>query len=264
MDGSSTRASSELLLRNWREGTVIDALPAPLRPADRAEGYAIQALLEHAGIGDLRGWKIAATSTAGQRHIGVDGPLAGRLLASMVHRDGATIALGANRMRVAEPEFAFRMGHDLPPRAQPWSVDEVMARVAALHLAIEVPDSRFADFASAGAAQLVADNACADQFVLGPEAPPAWRDLDLAAHVVIGRVGDRAPREGRGANVLGDPRIALAWLANELSRHGMVLAAGQFVTTGTCMQPLEIGPGDDVLADFGSLGRVSLRFAGPA
>ena len=102
------------------------------------------------------------------------------------------------------------------------------------------------------------------QFVLGPEAPPTWRDLDLAAHVVIGRVGERPACEGRGANVLGDPRIALAWLANELSRHGMVLAAGQFVTTGTCMQPLEIGPGDDVLADFGSLGRVSLRFAGPA
>ena len=261
MDGSSTRASSELLLRNWREGTVIDALPAPLRPADRAEGYAIQALLEHAGIGALRGWKIAATSTAGQRHIGVDGPLAGRLLASMVHRDGATIALGANRMRVAEPEFAFRMGHDLPPRAQPWSVDEVMARVAALHLAIEVPDSRFADFASAGAAQLVADNACADQFVLGPEAPPAWRDLDLAAHVVHGRVGERPAREGRGANVLGDPRIALAWIANELSRHGMVLAAGQFVTTGTCMPPLAIEPGDRVWADFGALGQVSAQFS---
>ncbi|MBM3627487.1 MAG: hydratase [Alphaproteobacteria bacterium] len=261
MEDSSARASSELLLRSWRDGTVIDALPAHLRPATRADGYAIQAHLEGAGAGALRGWKIAATSIAGQRHIGVDGPLAGRLLASMVHGDGATLALGANRMRVAEPEFAFVMARDLEPRAEPWPVDEVMARVAALHLAIEVPDSRFADFATAGAAQLVADNACAHQFVLGPEAPPAWRGLDLAAHVVHGRVGERPPREGRGANVLGDPRIALAWIANELSRHGMVLAAGQFVTTGTCMQPLEIAAGDEVVADFGILGRVSLRFA---
>ena len=97
--------------------------------------------------------------------------------------------------------------------------------------------------------------------MLGPQAPELWRSLDLAAHRVTGRVGTRIARDGRGANVLDDPRVALAWLANELSRHGVTLAAGQVVTTGTCMVPLEIGPGDDVSADFGVLGRVGLRFS---
>jgi 2-keto-4-pentenoate hydratase len=60
--------------------------------------------------------------------------------------------------------------------------------------------------------------------------------------------------------VLGDPRVALAWLANEVSRHGVALAAGQVVTTGTCMAPLEILPGDKVTADFGALGTVGVRF----
>ncbi len=265
MDAATAQRASDLLVGHWRAGTVIDAMPAGLRPATRAEGYAIQSCLERPGTKELRGWKIAATSEAGQRHIGVDGPLAGRLLAGMVHGDGATLELGANRMRVAEPEFAFRIGRDLPPRTATYGVDEVLGHVEALHVAIEVPDSRFSDFATAGAAQLIADNACAHQFVLGPEAPGAWRGTDLAAHVVHARAGDRPMRQGRGANVLGDPRIALAWIANELSRHGVVLAAGQFVTTGTCMQPLEIGPGDEVLADFGHLGRVGLRFsAAPA
>ena len=68
-----------------------------------------------------------------------------------------------------------------------------------------------------GAAQLIADNACADYFVLGPPAPDGWQSIDLAAHRVTGRVNDGAPREGVGANVLGDPREALAWLVNELS-----------------------------------------------
>ena len=261
MDATQARAASELLVRHWRSGTVLDALPEPLRPATRAEGYAIQAELEALSAKPLWGWKIAATSTAGQRHIGVDGPLAGRLLAEMVHADGATLPFGANRMRVAEAEFAFRMARDLPPRAEAYTVEEVLGAVAALHTAIEVPDSRFVDFATAGAAQLLADNACAHQFVLGPEAPATWRGMDLAAHRVIGRVTGRLEREGVGANVLGDPRIALAWLANELSRHGMTLAAGQVVTTGTCLVPMDVAPGDEVEVEYGALGRVGIRFA---
>jgi 2-keto-4-pentenoate hydratase len=59
--------------------------------------------------------------------------------------------------------------------------------------------------------------------------------------------------------VLGDPRTALTWLVNELRGLGLILEAGQFVTTGTCMKPLEIEPGDAVTADFGVLGAVSLR-----
>ncbi len=261
MDATQARVASELLVGHWRSGAVLDALPERLRPATRAEGYAIQAELETLSAKPLWGWKIAATSTAGQRHIGVDGPLAGRLLAEMVHADGATLPFGANRMRVAEAEFAFRMARDLPPRAEAYTVEEVLGAVAALHTAIEVPDSRFADFATAGAAQLLADNACAHQFVLGQAAPASWRDMDLAAHRVIGRVTGRFEREGVGANVLGDPRIALAWLANELSRHGMTLAAGQVVTTGTCLVPMDVAPGDEVEVDYGELGRVGIRFA---
>ncbi|MCU0987115.1 MAG: fumarylacetoacetate hydrolase family protein [Acetobacteraceae bacterium] len=262
MDDTRTREASALLVRHWREGTVLDALPEALRPASRADGYAIQAHLEALSAKPLWGWKIAATSTAGQRHIGVDGPLAGRLLAEMVHADGATLPFGANRMRVAEVEFAFRMGRSLPPRAAPYALEEVLEAVSVLHLAIEVPDSRYRDFASVGAAQLIADNACAHQFVLGPEAPALWRGLDLAAHRVTGRVTGRLTREGIGANVLGDPRIALTWLANELSRVGETLAAGQVVTTGTCLIPLEVSPGDAVTADYGALGRMGVRFSG--
>jgi 2-keto-4-pentenoate hydratase len=85
--------------------------------------------------------------------------------------------------------------------------------------------------------------------------------MDLAQHRVTGRVGKRYEREGVGANVLGDPRIALTWIANELSRHGVTLGAGQIVTTGTCVVPLEILPGDEVVVDFGALGVASMRMS---
>jgi 2-keto-4-pentenoate hydratase len=253
-------AASDLLHAHWREGRRLAALPAELRPRTRQEGYAIQARLERRSARPLFGWKIAATSKAGQAHIGVDGPLAGRLLAEQVIADGGEATLGTTLMRVAEVEFAFRMGRDLAPREQPYATDEVLAAVASLHPAIEVPDSRYEDFAKVGAAQLIADNACAHLFVLGPAAPDSWRGVDLARHKAVGRVEGRYEREGSGANVLDDPRLALAWLADELSRNGLTLRAGQAVTTGTCVQPLEVEPGDRVAADFGALGRVSVRF----
>ncbi len=255
--------AAALIWRHWREGRRIAALPEALRPATRAEGYAIQARLAARSAHPAFGWKIAATSAAGQAHIGVDGPLAGRLLAEEMHEEGAAaVPFGANHMRVAEAEFAFRIARDLPPRpTAPYTVAEVLDAVATLHPAIEIPDSRFEDFASVGAAQLIADNACAHQFVLGPATTADWSGLDLAAHRVRGTVAGRMQRDGIGGNVLGDPRTALAWLVNELSRHGITLNAGQVVTTGTCLVPMPVGPGDAVFADFGVLGSVAMRFA---
>jgi 2-keto-4-pentenoate hydratase len=253
-------AASRLLFDHWTDGSRLEQLPEPLRPSTRAEGYRIQALLEERTTAPLFGWKIAATSAAGQAHIGVHGPLAGRLLAERVVADGGICTFGNNHMRVAEIEFAFRMGRTLVPRIEPYGVDEVLAAVATLHPSIEIPDSRFDVFETVGAPQLIADNACAHYFVQGAEAPGSWRDLDLATHHVSGSV-NAASVEGIGSNVLGDPRVALQWLANELSQLGIPLAVGQLVSTGTCVAPMAIAPGDRICGDFGVLGTVSVRMA---
>ena len=258
LDDQQLQAASDLLVRHWREGRRLPALPESLRPTSRAEGYAIQRLLEPRSAKPLAGWKIAATSEAGQKHINVDGPLAGRLLAERVHDSGVTLPLANTLMRVAEPEFAFGFGRALAPRDKDYSVDEVLDAVDSLHPAIELPDSRFDDFTVVGAAQLIADDACAHEFVLGPATKADWRNIDLAAHPVVGRVGKKLKREGSGAAALGDPRVALTWLVNELSGLGLTLEAGQFVTTGTCVQPLEIEPGDEIVAEMGEIGSVTV------
>lgn len=259
LDKDQIAAASEVLAKHWRDGTKLDALETRLRPQSRAEGYAIQAGLERRSGGTLFGWKIAATSEAGQKHINVTGPLAGRIMSDTVIADGGTAAMKGNEMRVGEPEFAFRMGRDLPPRAVPYSVREVLDAVEALHPAIEIPDSRFADFVRAGEAQLIADNACAHLFVLGAATSADWRSMDLVEErPQITLRGDRYV--GHGRNVLGDPRAALAWLANELRELGISLRAGQVVTTGTCHPPLPIAAGDHMAVDFGVLGKVSVKF----
>src|SRR5512143_382070 len=96
MNQQDTRAAAELLLRHWRESTRLDQLPAQCRPATRAEGYAIQAELARLSGQNIVGWKIAATSKAGQQHIRVDGPIAGPLLSARAREGGARIALGGN------------------------------------------------------------------------------------------------------------------------------------------------------------------------
>ena len=259
------RQAAEVLWSHWQTGQVLAALPESCRPLTTEQGYAVQAQLPAVAGRSVVGWKIAATSTNGQAHINVSGPLAGRLLSGQVFDSGATMPSAGNRMRVAEPEFAFVMGQDLPPQGAPYTQDQVMAAVAALHPAIEVPDSRLEPFTAAGQAQLLADNACARHFVLGPAAPELWRAFDLStypvhAHVTHG-AQTRYTREGTGGNVLGDPRVALTWLANQLSSLGITLEKGQVVTTGTCMVPLELEPGDTATADYGPLGRVSMTFS---
>jgi 2-keto-4-pentenoate hydratase len=257
LDDHETAGAAKTLYGHWRAGTKLGSLDASQRPRTRAEGYAIAAAMARHFAGAPLGWKIAATSEAGQKHINVYGPLAGRIFAEQVIAEGGTAPMAGNEMRVGEPEFAFRMGRDLPPRPAPYSIADVLAAVDTLHPAIELPDSRFQDFARAGEAQLIADQACAHLLVLGAATDADWRAVDLVEHrPVVTLRGERFV--GHGKNVLGDPRIALTWLANELRVLGIPLQAGQVVTTGTCHPPLPIAAGDRFEADFGIFGKVSV------
>ena len=248
------RAAAALVADAWREGKVLSGLPESARPRDEAEGYAAQAALADA-LGDaVAGWKIAATSSAGQAHIGVSGPIAGRIFGHRKHASCAAVSLSGNTMAVAEAEFAFVFARALPPRSAPYDTDEVMAAVASLHPAIELPSSRFANFASVGAPSLAADNACAHEFVLGPATTSDWRQLELAGHPVQVRVNGSLAVEGYGRDVLGDPRIALTWLVNSIPMQTGGIRVGDVVTTGVCGRPAEVVVGDRVEASFGPIG----------
>lgn len=195
--------AAQVIWELWQSGQTRQALPETCKPLTTLQGYQAQAQLPMVSGRAVVGWKIAATSSNGQAHINVSSPLAGRLLSGQVFESGANVPSKGNRMRVAEPEFAFTMGQDLAPQTTPYSLEQVMAAVATLHPAIEVPDSRLDPFTQAGEAQLLADNACARHFVLGSPAPEGWQNSDLSQHAVQARVlqGEhiRYSRTGSGA-----------------------------------------------------------------
>lgn len=259
MNDRQSQNAAEFLWNAWTDGRRIDGIPEGFRPVTRGDGYQIQrSMADRSGQATV-GWKIAATSEAGQKHLQVDGPLAGRLLANRVHSDNASIPLGNNGMKVAEAEFAFRLARDLPPRSQPYELAEVLAAIGTLHPAIEIPDSRYNNFCIVGSPQLIADNACAHHFVLGNPTTADWRALNLSAHAVKAVLNGVHVRDGLGANVLGDPRLAMTWIANELRTHNIGLLAGDVITTGTSVIPIPIELGSKILADFGQLGTVTTQ-----
>ena len=267
MNHAAITEAAQLIWSNVRDRTQINALPASCVPANRAEGYAVQAEVARLSGQPSVGWKIAATSAAGQRHINVDGPLAGRLLADRAFVAGTAAAnsidLRRNLLRVVEAEFTFRMSRALPSRDATrgaYAVDEVMSAVASLHLAIEIPDCRMTDFLHVGAPSLIADLACASWWIVGEAVTADWRGIDLAAHRVTAHKDGVVAADGIGSNVLGDPRIALTWLANELCAYGDGLRAGDYVTTGTCVVPVPCAPGDSFVMDFGGLGTIAAAF----
>ena len=235
-------------------------LPEHCRPATAEEGRAVQALWPAVAGDRIAGWKIAATSTAGQQHIAVPGPIAGPVFERRVMGDGAVVSLATNGMRVAECEIVFGIGRTLAPRAAPYGRAEVLAAVASLHPGIELPDSRFRAFERAGGNQLIADAACCNDMILGDAVEPDARVDELPALCVRATVSDGRQPQGLGRNVLGDPVEALVWLVNELASTGRTLHAGQFVTTGACVPPIPVLPGQSVEADFGWIGRIGARF----
>ena len=250
--------AAELIWNCWENGKKINFLPSKLIPFNRIDAYKIQEDIQVLSNSDLVGWKIAATSKDGQKHIGVNGPLAGRILKDKTYNPNNTLVLGENKMAVAEPEFAFKISSNLKPTNHLYTPDEVINLVDDLYLAIELPDSRFEDFSKVGELNLIADNACAHQFVISSAVKFNWKTIDLSQHKVKIYNSNNLSHDGIGENVLGGPIIALTWLVNELSQNNITLDKGLIVSTGTCSLPLNIESGDKITADFGVLGSINL------
>lgn len=259
LDEQATKQAFETLWAAHEGGFTVPGIPEEVRPRTRAEGYAVQA--EFAGqTSGVVGWKIAATSQAGQDHLQVDGPLAGRVLAERFLEPGQPVPLEGNFMNLAELEFAFRMTADFAPRDTAYSQEDVLDGTGELLLSWEIPSTRFDEVATVGEAQLIADNACGFHLVVQPAADQNWKGVDLAAETPTARHSSGLVHDGAGHRVLGGPLPALTWLVNELSGQGITLEAGQLVTTGTCAVPVPIAPGDSVTGDYGKFGSLTVTF----
>jgi 2-keto-4-pentenoate hydratase len=241
---------------------ALKPLPAEAAPADEAEGYQIQRAVHDLllpQVGSLVGYKIGCTSKVMQDYLQIPHPCAGGVFERVVHESGASLR-AADFVRVGvECEIAVRLARDLAPSEEPFTAEWVGEAVEAYFPAIEIVDDRYENWETIGAPTLVADDFFAAGCVLGEavarHAAPNLRDVTGRALIN----GVEAGR-GTGADVLGHPHNALAWLANHLAELGKGLHAGQIVLTGSLVKTIWLKAGDRVVMELQGLGRVDAGF----
>ncbi len=160
-----------------------------------------------AGGARVVGHKIGLTSVAVQQQLGVGEPDYGTLLDDMEIADGGVMSLAAFIAPRVELELAFHLG--APLRGPGIGVADVQAATESVQAAIEIVDSRVADWRIT-LADTVADNASSGAFVLGgPRVPLRALDpADLEASFSRGRRGDRArPLERRAGRSVRGRRV---------------------------------------------------------
>jgi 2-keto-4-pentenoate hydratase len=260
---NKTLAAAETIAAARGDRTPLQPLAPNTAPQTEAEGYRIQGAVHDllsADFGVLVGYKIGCTSAVMQRYLDIPHPCSGGVFAKGVHQSGVSLRAGDFVRVGVECEIAVRLARDLPPSQAPFTADAVAQAIEAYLPAIEIVDDRYADWQTLGAPTLVADDFFAAGCVLGkPVARSAAPDL----LEVIGRaiVNGVEVGQGTGADVLGHPHNALAWLANHIASAGKSLRAGQIVLTGSLIKTVWLSAGDSVMMDLSGLGSVGAIFS---
>ncbi len=228
--------------------------------SDVRAAYAVQQLntdLSVAAGRRISGRKIGLTSAVIQQALGIDQPVSGTLFADRCVTDGIDIPAGTLMQPRAEGEIAVVLGDDLDKGEH--SAVDVIGAIAYLLPAIEIVDCRTADW-DLTVVDMVADNACSGYYVVGSR-PTSLADVDIREGAMEMRVNGKVASTGKGADRLGNPLHALAWLADSMCERGTPLVAGQCVMTGSLGPMVPLAPGDEVQVAVKNMGAVSTVLA---
>ncbi len=262
MKTTTLSGAATALLRQRLSLTPIVDLPGELVPASLTDGYELQQALNQqlvaAGMGEMVGHKIGCTTPVMQAFLNIRQPCAGRIFArTVMQRHGTVPRHGFVRIGM-ECEIAVRLQRDLPPRAEPYTREDVAPAVGEVMAAIELVDDRYRDYRTLGVATLIADDFFNAGCVLG-EPVRDWQSLDLARVTGRAQINGSEVGVGTGSLVMGHPLNALAWLANAQHEHGLTgLRAGEFVMLGSVVETKWLNAGDRVRIAIDGLGEVGL------
>ena len=256
-------AAAEWLFQAHAQRKRFEHLPQALAPRTADEAYAIQddfVALRARKLGGISGYKIALSTPAMQKFVGVDRPQAGMILESTLRRSPARVRAVDYVNLIVEFEIAVEVSEDLPAADAPFSRERVMRSVGAVMPAIELADDRNADYAllSKHPLDLIADNGWNEGAVLGATVK-GWKTLDLANVRGVARINGAVVGEGKGADALGHPFEALAWMCNHLAGLGRGLLRREVVITGSLITTKTVKAGDQVEFSLDGLGGVTLR-----
>lgn len=247
------------LLSARRGGNRPEALPSGSNPSSWEDVYAIQDAVFRQ-LGPLAGWKVGAVTPEAE-------PFRAALAADSVTIGPAERPAHGFHVIGAEAELAYRFVRDLPPRAEPYGVEEVVAAIGSVHAAIEIVDTRFARWQATDPLSHAADQMNHGVLVVGTgiaqEDTETWRRLNPLTQPVVLRIGGTIVAQGIGGNSAGDPLRMLVWMANGGAHSLGGLRAGTTVTTGSCTGTIfadrpKDGEPLDIVAEFPGIGTATL------
>jgi 2-keto-4-pentenoate hydratase len=253
MSSVPSHADIALRLRAAYSDGPVPPLRDALDPTDVDGAYAVQAFNTAFWVSEGRrivGRKVGLTAKAVQVQLGVDQPDFGVLFDDMAVIDGDTLPASRAIQPKAEAEVAIILSADID--GTDITRDQVEAAVEGVVAAIEIVDSRIADW-KITFADTVADNGSSAYYVLGKDVKPL-AGLDLEGCAMTLEIGGATVSTGTGAACLGHPLNAATWLARILAAQGTPLRKGDVVLTGALGPMVAISPGDHVKASIEGLG----------
>jgi len=258
-----TQAAARRLLEAHERRERYRPLPKELAPRTEEEAYAIQdgfVALRATKLGGIAGYKIALATAEMQRFVGVNAPQAGAMLEFTLHRTPARVRATDYVHLIVEFEIAVEIAEDLPVADAPFFRSRVARAVGGVMPAIELADDRGAVYAELAKhpLDLIADNGWSEGAVLGYPVQE-WQNVDLAAVRGVATINGKAVGEGKGAQAMGHPFDAVAWVADHLARHGRGLLRGDVVITGSLITSKEAKAGELVKFALEGLGEAELR-----
>jgi 2-keto-4-pentenoate hydratase len=242
-----------------RDRAPISPLTAEYPDIDVVDAYEIQLIniKRRTEAGRLiRGHKVGLSSKAMQEMMGVDEPDYGHLLDDMFVFEDESIDTSALCFPRVEVEVGFILGDSLP--APGCNAADVLRATAYVVPALEIIDSRIEDW-KISLCDTIADNASSCRVVIGARATRIDQ-VDLRTVGATLRRNGTIIATGSAGAVLGNPVTAVAWLANTVHRFDVKLEAGHVILPGSCTRAYDVAPGDNLRADFDTLGGVSINF----
>ncbi len=203
------------------------------------------------------GKKIGLTSFGMQKLLGVDEPDYGHLLNTMIVSNGGICSRQEFLIPRVEGEIAFVLNKDL--QGPGVTEIDVIGATEGILPAIEIVDSRIRDW-KIKLADTVADNASSARIVLGSRMYNLM-DFDLRSLGMFIEKNGELVNSGTGIEVLGNPVVSVAWLANKLSEFGICLKAGEIILSGAITAAVNAEKGDVFNLTFDRLGVVSVKFS---
>jgi 2-oxo-3-hexenedioate decarboxylase len=173
------------------------------------------------------GYKLGFTNESAWRAVGLDSPFWSTVYDRTVRTSGRVDVSPLVEPRI-EPEIVLGLGSDLPRHA---SVEQAGAAVAWAALGLEIVHCHYPGWRMTPADAL-ADGGLHGLLIIGDRTPLRADGTQALAELEVKLRCFREIREnGVGANALGGPMAALAWLTR--LPNAPLLTSGDIITTGT-------------------------------